>query len=137
MESSRFPSGQLRDVKLYARALSEQDVLSLRNASTMDANGALFPIPEAVSGPATLTSGFHQLPPLAEEEDPELAAALALSLSTPVVTEPTEDTCTSMAEQRQKMLEQVMAMGFGEASAKNALEAIAWANVEAAISILL
>jgi hypothetical protein len=128
VESSRFPQGQLRDAKLFARALLAEEVHQMCAAHCNDV--APFPVPEDVQR----SDGRGQ-----EYEDAELEAALALSLSalSRGGTDALEETgLGAPMKEHQQMLEQVMAMGFDEASASSALEATGWTGVEAAIGVL-
>jgi hypothetical protein len=128
VESSRFPQSQLRDAKLFARALSAEEVHQMCTAHCTDA--APFPVPEGVQRCDAHGQGY---------EDADLEAALALSLSASAGggTDAVEETgLGAPMKEHQQMLEQVMSMGFDEASARNALEATAWTGVEAAIGVL-
>jgi len=111
VDSTRFPEGQLRSIKLHTRVLPPEEVNALQ-AEQSDANlggDGPFPVPAAVHGGAPWS-------------------------------EPLGCTVTETAaaeEVRQQMVEQVMAMGFDIESAQNALEATGWASVEVAIGVLL
>lgn len=143
VDSSRFPQGQLRDAKLYARALSAEEVQEAYAAHCTEGTGSPFPVPEVVQ--QSSMTGENQFPGLGcnqvpAHDDPELAAALAMSLAASsgagfeVGVECGLE--VPMQEHQQQMLNEVTAMGFDEASARNALEATAWTSVEGAIAVL-
>merc|ERR1719265_2023092 len=118
VESSRFPEGQLRDAKLHVRALSVEEVRETHAGCCGEMDSPPFPIPKAVQ--ESCMNGNFVRP--SEEDDHELAVALAMSLAAHRNDGESASDIDTGTEHCHQMLGQVMAMGFDKASSKNALE---------------